>query len=85
MESLNKKQTERLELIEAETEGNMKDIKWFQKKLIRAEQDLEEMTMKYATQAAIQDEVTKFTKFFSSLKKESKKMAKEEKERKKND
>ena len=85
LESLNKKQTERLELIEAETEGNMKDIKWFQKKLIRAEQDLEEMTMKYATQAAIQDEVTKFTKFFSSLKKESKKMAKEEKERKKND
>ena len=60
LENLNKKQSGRLELIEAETESNIKEIKWFKKKLMKAEKDLEEMTSKYETQMIIQGEITKF-------------------------
>ena len=60
LERVNKQQSGRLELIEAETEGNMKDIRWFQKKLMKAEKELEEMTTKYDTQMIIQEQMTKF-------------------------
>lgn len=78
LESQNTKQSGRLELLEAETQGDMEEIKWLRKKLMKTEAELETMTHKYETQMAIRDEVNSFFKY---MKKATKDVLDQEKEK----